>query len=90
LPYTTIGASNIVAVNPYKTLANINESSAKDYEERCYKDTSLPIVGSATPLQPHVYDFAAKVYLLIRRREESQAVIFRFVVSGTVCPHLTH
>ena len=75
-PYTRIGASGLVVVNPYKTLANVNDVSAKEYEERCYKDTSFPLPG-ATSLPPHLYDLAARVYLLMRRRVESQAVVFR-------------
>lgn len=77
LPYTRVGPTNLVAVNPYKTLANVNDLSAKEYEERCYKDTSLPMVNSLKPLQPHLYDLAAKVYLLMRRRNQSQAVLSR-------------
>jgi chitin synthase len=80
LPYTRIGATNLVVVNPYKTLANVNDLSAKEYEERCYKDTSLAMVDSPKPLQPHLYDLAAKVYLLMRRRNESQAVLSRCVI----------
>jgi chitin synthase len=80
LPYTRIGATNLVVVNPYKTLANVNDLSAKEYEERCYKDTGLPMVDSPKPLQPHLYDLAAKVYLLMRRRNESQAVLSRCVL----------
>jgi chitin synthase len=79
LPYTRIGASNLVVVNPYKTLANVNDLSAKEYEDRCYKDTSLPLVDSPKPLQPHVYELAAKIYLLMRRRNESQSIITRWV-----------
>lgn len=79
LPYTRIGASNYVVVNPYKALASVNDVSAKEYEERCYKDTSLPLPGSPAPLQPHLYDLAARVYLMMRRRNESQSVIFRCV-----------
>ena len=79
LPYTRIGTSNLLVVNPYKTLANVNDVSAKEYEERSYKDTSLPMLDSPRPLQPHLYDLAARVYLLMRRRNESQAVITRFV-----------
>lgn len=79
LPYTRIGTSNLVVVNPYKTLANVNDVSAREYEERCYKDTSLPLVDSPKPLQPHVYELAAKIYLLMRRREESQSIITRCV-----------
>lgn len=75
-PYTRVGASNLIVVNPYKTLANVNDVSAKEYEERCYKDTSFILPGT-TSLPPHLYDLAARVYLLMRRRTESQAVIFR-------------
>lgn len=80
LPYTRINTSHLVAVNPYKALANTNDASAHEYEERSYKDTSLQLAGSSPPLPPHVYDVAARMYLLMRRRTESQAVIFRCVV----------
>lgn len=83
-PYTRVGASNLIVVNPYKTLANVNDANAKEYEERCYKDTSFPLPGTAS-LPPHLYDLAARVYLLMRRRTESQAVIFRSVLP---IPHL--
>ncbi|KAG6877249.1 hypothetical protein C0993_009166 [Termitomyces sp. T159_Od127] len=82
LPYTRIGATNLVVVNPYKTLANVNDISAKEYEERCYKDTSLPMVDSPKPLQPHPYDLAAKLYLLMRRRNESQALLARGITGS--------
>ncbi|KAI0940344.1 hypothetical protein AcV5_001478 [Taiwanofungus camphoratus] len=82
LPYTRVGASNLVAVNPYKTLANINDASAKEYEERCYKDTSLPLPGGPPPLPPHLFDLAARVYLLMRRRNESQSLIFRGITAS--------
>lgn len=79
LPYTRIGATSYVVVNPFKALASVNDISAKEYEERCYKDTSLPLPGAAPSLQPHLYDLAARVYLIMRRRNESQSVIFRCV-----------
>jgi len=77
LPYTRIGCTNLVVVNPYKTLANVNDVSAKEYEDRSYKDTSLPMVDSPRPLQPHLYDMAARMYLLMRRRNESQSLVSR-------------
>jgi chitin synthase len=76
-PYTRISTSNYVVVNPYKALANTNNVSAQDYEERCYKDTNLQLPGTPS-VQPHLYELAARMYLLMRRRNESQAVIFRF------------
>ena len=75
-PYSRINTSNLIVVNPFKSLANTKDNSAKDYEERCYKDTS-PSTSSQPPLPPHPYDLAARAYLLMRRRGESQAIIFR-------------
>ncbi|KAF9266073.1 glycosyltransferase family 2 protein [Marasmius fiardii PR-910] len=82
LPYTRAGATSLVVVNPYKTLANVNNASAKEYEERCYRDTSLPMVDSPKPLQPHLYDLAARIYLVMRRRNESQAVLSRGITGS--------
>ena len=79
LPYTRIGCTNLLVVNPYKALANVNDVSAKEYEERSYKDTSLPMLDSPWPLKPHLYDLAARVYLLMRHRNESQVVVTWFV-----------
>ncbi|KAI0650874.1 chitin synthase [Trametes meyenii] len=81
LPYTRVGAANLVVVNPYKTLANVNDVTAKEYEERCYKDTSFPLPGTAQ-LPPHLYDLAARVYLLMRRRMESQSIVFRGITAA--------
>ena len=77
LPYTRIGASHLVVVNPYKTLANVNDVASKEYEDRSYKDTSLPLPGANPPLPPHLFDLAARMYLLMRRRTESQSLLFR-------------
>lgn len=76
-PFTAVSASNLVVVNPYKALASTSDASAREYEERAYRDTSVPLQDGPRHLQPHVYDLAAKVYLMMRRRDESQAVIFR-------------
>lgn len=77
LPYSRVGTTNLIAVNPYKTLANVNDASAKEYEECSYLDTSLPMGDASRTLQPHLYDMAASIYLLMRRRNESQSVITR-------------
>ncbi|KAH7923638.1 glycosyltransferase family 2 protein [Leucogyrophana mollusca] len=81
LPYTRIGTTNLLVVNPYKTLANVNDISAKEYEERCYKDTSLPLASSRA-LQPHLYELAAQIYMLMRRRNESQSVVTRGITGS--------
>ncbi|KAG6371752.1 WD40-repeat-containing domain protein [Boletus reticuloceps] len=71
-----ISTTSLLVVNPYKTLANANDISAREYEERCYKDTGLSL-ASSTLLQPHLYELAAQVYLLMRRTRQSQSVITR-------------
>ncbi|KAJ6485567.1 glycosyltransferase family 2 protein [Mycena sanguinolenta] len=82
LPYTRIGSTHLLVVNPLKSLASSNEASAKEYEERCYKDTSLPAIDSPKPLQPHVYELACRIYLLMRRRSESQLVVARGITAS--------
>ncbi|KAJ7483304.1 glycosyltransferase family 2 protein [Mycena latifolia] len=82
LPYTRIGATHLLVVNPLKTLASVNDVSAREYEDRCYKDTSLPAIDSPKPLQPHVYELACRMYLLMRRRAESQLVIARGITAS--------
>jgi len=76
LSYTRLGTSHLLAINPCKALSAVNDASAREYEERCYRDTSLPL-ASAHVLQPHVYELAAQMYLLMRRRRESQALVMR-------------
>jgi hypothetical protein len=78
LPYTRLGSSTLVVVNPLKKLGNLSDASARDYVESEYTDTSGE-EGPRGPKQPHLYELAARVYLLMRRRKESQAVIFRSV-----------
>jgi chitin synthase len=75
-PYARISTSNLVVVNPFKALSSSNEASAREYDERAYRDTQLPFAGTP-PLQPHPFEMAAKMYLLLQRRNESQAVVFR-------------
>ena len=83
LPYARVGASNLVVINPLKALADTNNASAKEYEERCFRDTSVPTASSPKALQPHLYELAAKMYLLMRQRKQSQGVLFRCVASVT-------
>lgn len=78
LPYSRIGTTNLLVVNPYKALANANDINAREYEERCYKETRLSLASSRL-LQPHPYELAAQIYLLMRRTKQSQSVIARSV-----------
>ena len=74
LPYARLGETSLVIINPLKNLGNINDISSKEYEDRSYKETRP---SDLRPLQPHIYDMAARMYLLMRRRNESQGVVFR-------------
>jgi chitin synthase len=68
LPYTYVGSSTLVVVNPLRSLANASDASAKEYEKSFKEEESL---------QPHVYDLAGRVYLMMQQRRESQAVVYR-------------
>jgi chitin synthase len=86
LPYTRIGSSSttLVVVNPFKALLSLGNASAKEYEERSYRDTaSLGMsVDSPKALQPHIYDLAARMYLVMRRRSESQFLLARGITGS--------
>src|ERR1700761_9094236 len=83
LPYTRIGATSYVVVNPLKTLANVNDASAKEYEERCYRETTLfASADMPRPLQPHMYELAARMYLMMRQRKDSQVAVFQGVTGS--------
>jgi chitin synthase len=69
LPYTWVGSSTLLVVNPLRSLANASDASAKEYE-RAYKE-------AAEELQPHVYDLAGRVYLMMKQQRESQSVVYR-------------
>ncbi|KAF9021265.1 hypothetical protein BDZ89DRAFT_1138104 [Hymenopellis radicata] len=74
-PIRIRGSLPLVVVNPYyKALANF---SAKEY-----KDTSLPMVDTPKPLQAHLYELAARMYLTMRRRNENQALLSRGITGS--------
>ena len=73
LPYTRIGSSGLVVINPLKSLSNTNDATATEYEDKTYRDVS----DAVHSLQPHLYELASRSYLLMRRTSQSQAVVFR-------------
>lgn len=78
LPYTRLGDSTLLVVNPLKTLANLNDASASSYAEKEFDAAQ----GGDKPdrsLQPHIYELAVRVYALASRRRENQSVVFRCV-----------
>lgn len=73
LPYTQLGYSNLIVVNPYQHLELLNDATLKSYAEIGYKDLS----EKKQSLQPHVYELATRVYFHMRRTGEDQSVILR-------------
>lgn len=81
-PYTQLGHHRLVVVNPYKSLELLNDATLEAYGQHGYKDISPDALFSSnddTP-EPHVYDMATRVYLLMRRRSENQAIVLRYMM----------
>jgi len=57
--------SALPTFSPCNALSPVNNTSAREYEERCYRDTGLSLT-SAHVLQPHVYKLATRMYLLMQ------------------------
>ncbi|KAI8639252.1 chitin synthase-domain-containing protein [Parasitella parasitica] len=84
-PYTQLGDHRLVVTNPFKPLELLNDATLQAYGQHGYKDISP---DRSTPPEPHVYDMATRVYLLMRRRAENQAVILSGVTgSGKSTTH---
>ena len=71
-PYTRAGHSNLIVVNPYKTLELLNDHTLQAHADAGYRNV-LP----KQPMSPHVYDLAARVYFHMRRTGEDQSIILR-------------
>jgi chitin synthase len=82
-PYVRLSNSgtDYVVVNPLRALGCLNEESRKGYEAEIEKTDSEQREGLG--LQPSIYDLAGRVWLLMSRRKESQAVVYQWVSSLT-------
>ncbi|KAI8977542.1 chitin synthase-domain-containing protein [Mycotypha africana] len=86
LPYTQLGYSTLVVVNPYQTLELLNDDTLRSYAEIGYKD----LTEQRPSLQPHVYDLATKVYFHMRRTGEDQSVILSGITGSGKSTTRTH
>lgn len=78
-PYTRLGGTSLVVINPLRTLANLNDASADAYR-KLYNEAGWEQSGALQPddrLPPHPYELATRVYHAMRRTKQSQAVIYR-------------
>lgn len=77
LPYTELGSTTLVVLNPLRSLANVNDASAREYEKREYGIVRSGEDGvEGGRLQPHLYGMAGRAYLMMRRTGESQGVVY--------------
>ncbi|CAO1625037.1 unnamed protein product [Parajaminaea phylloscopi] len=85
LPYTRISATTLLAVNPLRTLANLNDASAEEYRRKTYAEADWESHQRDPPdtaLPPHPYELAGRVYHMMRRSGQSQAVVFHGVTDS--------
>ncbi|KAI7898908.1 chitin synthase [Cokeromyces recurvatus] len=86
LPYTQLGFSTLIVVNPYQPLELLNDATLRSYAEIGYKDLS----EQKPLLQPHIYDLATKVYFHMRRTGEDQSVILSGITGSGKSISRTH
>ncbi|CEI86116.1 Putative Chitin synthase [Rhizopus microsporus] len=70
-PYTRLGHSTLIVVNPYQPLEILNDVTLSTYADIGYRN----IVENKPFMQPHVYDLATRVYFHMRRTGEDQSII---------------
>ncbi|KAI7899778.1 chitin synthase-domain-containing protein [Cokeromyces recurvatus] len=75
--YTYVGSCNIIAVNPFKSLAQNDAQTSEEYVTS-YKDissTENPIMNHRL-LNPHVFELANRAYFHMRRTGNDQIISF--------------
>lgn len=97
LPYTRAGPSTLLVMNPNQPLniyteANgqlyIDHHAANNNNNNSNKPTS-PTSATTTSLEPHVFELASTMYYHMRRTEQDQGVILRYIsyiTQQTTCP----
>ncbi|KAM0752541.1 glycosyltransferase family 2 protein [Meredithblackwellia eburnea MCA 4105] len=73
LTATYVGDSNLVVLNPFEVLSDVSNASKAEYEDRAY---ALREGKGGEDVQPHAYDLACRVYLLMNRTKQTQSVVF--------------
>ncbi|KAL9560428.1 hypothetical protein PS6_000160 [Mucor atramentarius] len=79
--YSYIGACHLVAVNPFKALAQNDAQTSDDYVTS-YKDIASPANPISSKLNPHVFELVNRAYFHMRRTGNDQS-IFLCGESGT-------
>lgn len=71
---TYLGDSILVVLNPQRALADTNLASQAEYEDRAAK---VRQGAGGDNVQPHAYELACRVYLMMKRTGETQSVVYR-------------
>lgn len=74
LTATYVGDSKLVVINPLKVLGDVSEASKGEFEDRAYTRREG---RGGEEVQPHAYELACRVYLVMRRSQQTQSVVFR-------------
>lgn len=81
IPYSRLSDSNLIVINPLRTLANLNDQSSENYRINTFQNVNWEkeqaAINPANGMEPHPYELASKVYLMMRRTAKSQGVVFR-------------
>ncbi|KAF9105034.1 hypothetical protein BGX27_009841 [Mortierella sp. AM989] len=88
LPYTRIGASTLVAMNPNQPLNLYTDAHGQQYIDQAFSNN-----GNSTPLDPHVFELASTMYFHMRRTELDQGVVLSGIAGSgktTSQRHLVH
>ncbi|CAG7853145.1 Chitin synthase 6; AltName: Full=Chitin-UDP acetyl-glucosaminyl transferase 6; AltName: Full=Class-V chitin synthase 6 [Serendipita indica DSM 11827] len=80
LPFTRIGSSALVAVNPSKLIPADNEASMREIAEKAWDMSGRWRKDGG--LQAHAYEFATRIYLASRRWHQPQLVVFRGITGS--------
>ncbi|KAF9920606.1 hypothetical protein FBU30_009545 [Linnemannia zychae] len=82
LPYTRVGTSTLLVMNPNQSLNIYTEATSQFYIDNNNANTKSgaqspisPTSATATPPDPHVFELASTMYYHMRRTELDQGVI---------------
>ncbi|CAO3687737.1 unnamed protein product [Rhizopus stolonifer] len=85
-PYTRLGHSTLIVVNPYQPLEILNDVTLNTYADIGYRN----IAENKIFMQPHVYDLAARIYFHMRRTGEDQSIILSGITGSGKSTTRTH
>ncbi|KAG8825644.1 hypothetical protein FRC19_010848 [Serendipita sp. 401] len=80
LPFTRLGSSSLVAVNPNKLIVADNETSMREIAEKAWDASGRWRKDGG--LQAHAFEFATRIYLANTRFNEPQLVIPRGITAS--------